>query len=513
MAQADFTRIATNIGALNALHSLRSINNKLGVHQERLSTGKRINSAADDPAGLTIATKMLARSEGLKVALDNIGDAKNMLSVAESGLGKMTDILVQMRSKAEQAASDTLGATERAAIQSQLSSYAEQIDDIVAETKWNGVQLLDGTVDKRFQTGADKGEYTTWELSTAHTAENLGVADANAFAIATLNGTADDSFVSVTAGAAVPAFEGLTDLAAGSYSFEVLDHAASDSVGKVNVNGSLADDVSGVVASAATAELNSGASGTYTITIDEVDAATIDYTITDADGAEVASVDGFDASGDSLVLTDGGDTVGVTINLAATGVVDDMAGDTMQFEYIAAGDVKIELNDASDQAVQISADGSTSATSSFAYVGVDSESGGAVTTFNTGRGVKIGLDTINEVAAGHVANFSYSPQGDYVVDVSTALKAADYMETATLALDTVNNSLSDLGSLMARLSFKEEATSVSQVNVEASYNRIMNADMAYEQLEATKLSILQQTATTMLAQANVAPQAILGLFQ
>jgi flagellin len=73
--------------------------------------------------------------------------------------------------------------------------------------------------------------------------------------------------------------------------------------------------------------------------------------------------------------------------------------------------------------------------------------------------------------------------------------------------------MADLGSLMARLTFKEEAVSVAQVNVEASYNRIMNADMAFEQLEATKMSILQQTAITMLAQANTAPQAILGLFR
>ena len=68
MAQADFTRISTNIAALNTLNSLRNINNKLGRAQLRLATGKRLNEAADDPAGLTIALKMRARSEGLKAA-------------------------------------------------------------------------------------------------------------------------------------------------------------------------------------------------------------------------------------------------------------------------------------------------------------------------------------------------------------------------------------------------------------------------------------------------------------
>ena len=79
MAEIDVTRIAGNIGAMNALNSLAGINKQLAVHQTRLATGKRINSAADDPAGLVIATKLQTRSEGLKVALSNIGDAKNLL--------------------------------------------------------------------------------------------------------------------------------------------------------------------------------------------------------------------------------------------------------------------------------------------------------------------------------------------------------------------------------------------------------------------------------------------------
>jgi len=156
MATADFSRIATNIGALNALQSMRNINAKLGIHQERLATGKRINSAMDDPAGLTIATKLNARSEGLKTALDNIGDAKNLLSVSESGLSRINDIVIQMRNKSEQAASDTLGTEERGAIVTQMKAYAAQIDDIVAQTTWNGTKLIDGSFNATFQTGADK---------------------------------------------------------------------------------------------------------------------------------------------------------------------------------------------------------------------------------------------------------------------------------------------------------------------------------------------------------------------
>ena len=79
MAFTDVARIASNLAALNALNSLSTINKQPTLHQTRMSTGKRINSAADDPAGMTIATKMLAYSDGLKVAQDNIGDASKLL--------------------------------------------------------------------------------------------------------------------------------------------------------------------------------------------------------------------------------------------------------------------------------------------------------------------------------------------------------------------------------------------------------------------------------------------------
>ena len=171
MATVDFTRIASNIAALNSLSSLRDVNANLALHQARLSTGHRINEAMDDPAGLTLATKLLRRSEGLNQAIDNIGDAKNLLSVAEGGLRKIQDILGKMRVKAEQAASDALGSAERTAIAGDLGQFAQEIDNIVDTTTWNGNTLLDTSVGTfNFQTSADttSAGYTTWTQSTDH---------------------------------------------------------------------------------------------------------------------------------------------------------------------------------------------------------------------------------------------------------------------------------------------------------------------------------------------------------
>jgi len=280
MAQVDFTRIASNIGALNALNSLRDVNNKLALHQTRLATGKRINSAMDDPAGLTIANKLNARSEGMKTALSNIGAAKNLLSVAESGLSKINGILTNMRNLAQQGMSDTLGTAERTAIKTQLTAYEEQIDDTLKQTKWNGQDLISTASGKifTFQTGAD-------------------------------------------------------------------------------------------------------------------------------------------------------------------------SGDTTQF------------------------------------------TGVGITSSEVGLGLSSG--TLTSVG---------STFGTYMGKVDTAMT-------------TISSKLSNVGALMSKMTFKEEQLAVSQVNVEGAYSRIMNADMAQEQLEATKFSILQQTSLTMLSQANAAPQGILSLFR
>ncbi|MGE5572338.1 MAG: flagellin [Bacteroidota bacterium] len=277
MAQGDLTRIASNITGLNALNALKAVNAQLGIHQLRLSTGKRINEAADDPAGLTIATKLNYKSRGLGVALDNIGDAKNLLGVAEGSLGKISDILLLIRDKAEQAANDTLGDAERLAIKSQIQALVSEIDTIVGETEWNGQALIDGSSNNMtFQTGFQTTASTGVTVLTAHDSSTLGI---------------------------------------------------------------------------------------------------------------------------------------------------------------------------------------------------------------------------------------------QTVEVESYASATAYMEKIDTALASVSATLKDIGAVVSRLTFKEENLIVAKTNTEAAYNRIMNADIAAEQLEAMKYQILQQTATAMLAQANVAPQAVLGLFR
>ena len=176
MAIGDFTRINTNIGALNALNALKNINSMLERSQLKLATGRRINEVADDPAGFVISKRLEARVRGLSVALDNVGTAKNFLAVAEGGLLNISDILVTMKEKVTQAASDTLGSAERNAIKTEINQLTSEIDNIVDETTFNNIRLIDGSVsDFKIQTGADTTSVLTINLTQNNTASALGV--------------------------------------------------------------------------------------------------------------------------------------------------------------------------------------------------------------------------------------------------------------------------------------------------------------------------------------------------
>jgi len=519
MAQADFTRISTNIAALNNLNSLRSINTKLGTAQLRLATGKRINQASDDPAGLTIAMKLSARNEGLKASLSNIGDAKNMLSVAEGGLQQINDLLIEMKSKATSAASDTLGDDERAAIGQQLQSLAKQINDIVGENKWNGTSLLSGNVDMTLQTGASETDTTKWVLNTgaagdSHNAMDIGVATGS-LTVATLavarGTTVDGSFDTTgraTGAVASTSFVGLTELDTGTYKFKVVDKADAATTGKAIQLGTPPDEIE--VFTGGTSDVGFElASGTYKLTVGVSGLATaLDYTITDTKGNIIASALALAADSSTELLDADGNKLGINIELN-----DNMTtGDVLNFEYIAGGQVKMGLYQVSGTTEELvnvddnGVDDATNTTASNFYMDANDN-------YDTGLGLKVYLKAFASVIAADTSKLVYTQSGDVSVDVSSASAAQDYMVAVDGAIAKVSGSLNNIGSLVGRLNSKEITVSVDQVNTEASYNRIMNADMAYEQVESAKYQILQQTAVAMLAQANAAPQGILSLFR
>lgn len=169
------TVIGSNIGSLRAANASTAANDALKASMERLSTGKRINSAKDDAAGLAIASRMTSQIKTMAVAARNANDGISMAQTAEGALGEVTNMLQRMKELAGQAANGTLGSAERKSLQSEVSQLTAQINDISTKTNFNGINLLDGTVKAvTLQTGSQAGQTTSVSLaSTSATALGL----------------------------------------------------------------------------------------------------------------------------------------------------------------------------------------------------------------------------------------------------------------------------------------------------------------------------------------------------
>jgi flagellin len=165
------TVINTNISAIKAANASNSANKMLGQAMERLSTGKRINSAKDDAAGLAISTSMTAQVRGMSQGIRNANDGISLAQTAEGALGEVSNMLQRVRELATQSASGTYqDTTDRAYMQTEVDELTAQIDQTITNSKFNGVQLFDGsTAAVTVQTGAnasDTVDLTMADLTT-----------------------------------------------------------------------------------------------------------------------------------------------------------------------------------------------------------------------------------------------------------------------------------------------------------------------------------------------------------
>ena len=151
--------INTNVAATITSNALAKNERAMGQAMERLSTGQRINSAADDAAGLAISSKMTSQIRGLDQAVRNGNDAISMIQTQDGAMIEVTNMLQRMRELAVQAASGTNGSADRASLQTEFAALASQINTIGNDTSWNGVNILDTTATtSNFQIGANAGQ-------------------------------------------------------------------------------------------------------------------------------------------------------------------------------------------------------------------------------------------------------------------------------------------------------------------------------------------------------------------
>jgi flagellin len=167
-------RIFNNIPSITAQRILGVNNNRLALSVERISSGIRINRAADDAAGLAISVGLRSDIRALRQAVRNAGDGISLLNVTEGALNEQSGILIRLRELASQAATGTVGSTERQTIQLEFTALRSELDRITATTEFNGAKLINGNLASGvainshtlIQIGLDSGTNSRIDLNT-----------------------------------------------------------------------------------------------------------------------------------------------------------------------------------------------------------------------------------------------------------------------------------------------------------------------------------------------------------
>ena len=173
--------VNTNLGSLSAQRSLATSSVDLKQAMERLSTGKKINTAADDAAGFAIAERMTAQIRGLNMATKNANDGLAMLAVIENATNDVTDMLQRVRELAVQAANDTNGSTDRSYLQSEVSSLLSEINRVATQTVYNNKTVLNGSLSGNIQVGTEAGQDISFSIADIQTGSIGKVVDSERF--------------------------------------------------------------------------------------------------------------------------------------------------------------------------------------------------------------------------------------------------------------------------------------------------------------------------------------------
>ncbi|MCE5251193.1 flagellin [bacterium] len=193
-------RINNNISAMNTHRQLQRTDKTLASSLERLSSGLRINRAADDSAGLAISQRLRSQVEGLKMASQNAEQAKNVVQTAEGYLNEIHNMLGRMRELAVQASSDTVDDTNRSSLHAEFNSLRNEITRIASAAEYNGQKLLDGTFNKTFQIGPNNStnDSLTFQI-TAVDAATLGISGTSIETLAGAKTALDDLTAAIDA--------------------------------------------------------------------------------------------------------------------------------------------------------------------------------------------------------------------------------------------------------------------------------------------------------------------------
>jgi len=481
-------RINHNIPSLRALHQLEKSNAKLDGTLERLSSGLRINHAADDAAGLAITQKMDTQVRGLEQANRNAMDGISLIQTAEGALNEVHSMLQRIRELAVQVSNGTYDASDRKAVQDEVTQLQNEVQRISEDIEFNEMKLLNGDLDRR--------AFST-DSSIADLVSMSDTVDAGNFTFEVTGAASKTKGV----GSQVSLFD--TDLEA-------------TIGGTVNINGEqvvieIGDTNEEVFAkirdlcSTVDVSLQSVATGTLTPEMPFDNDKDLEFEINNYGDRDL------EITGDIALLTALGiqsyDDSGIPVvgTLLAPGfdvVIDAASISGSSFPtgttYTATGqDIVFQSNDGFE----------------LRLVGGENIGEVSMNILETGPlDLQIGANE-GQFMNLRIQNLSPRALGITDINLSTSEGAQEAITTVDDAITTISSVRSKLGAYQNRLEYTVANLGSASENMTASLSRILDADMAYEMSQFTQQNIIQQAGTSMLAQANQRPQSLLQLLQ
>ncbi len=539
-------RINTNITALNNHNNARKTDDRLNASLTHLSSGLRINKAADDASGMTIADSLKSQANSLGQAIANGNDAIGMVQTADGAMDEQLQIIDTIRTKAIQAAQDGQSTDSRKALQADISRLMEELDNIAKTTSFNGKQLLNGNFsNQNFQIGAYSNE--TVQISIGATESSK---------IGHTRFETSDNLVYSTAGVSATTLSlelsGIDGFPNG-YKFQQIagDELKADGLKAVadRLNG--VSDTTGVRAKVTNAVTFSGVIGTGTIKGLEINGAKIgDLTLVAGDTNAVLAnaINAVKAqTGVEATVTDGKLTLtardgrainmktastGNDANVSVMGALEGKAfsqGGTTFFGNLSliredARDIVIDLKATAGQQTGTGLKGTgTSAffnTATGFSTAVVSEANVATVTLadlNTGildghEAAAMGYFHTGEYSVGavSVAGTGIADQLSGVTTYGGAQAMISVAESAQKQLDRIR---SDIGSVQNQIVATINNISTTQVNVKAAESQIRDVDFASEASNFNKYNLLAQSGSYALSQANTIQQNVMRLLQ
>ena len=469
-------KINRNMSAVIASNQLHRTENKLSVTMERLSTGLKLNSAEDNPAGMAISNKMKAQIDALDKASDNSTDAISVMEIADGALNEVTSIIQRMRELSVQAASGIYTYDDKSAIQSEIAQLRDEVDRVSSNTEFNTKSLLDGSSDTRVYTrksvtaadGSVSQEMTYSDITRINISDEVDskhykveVTEVAKQAQSSISGypaggITEDGTISIN-GVSATIKAGTSEEDYLSQIHELVEQAGAN----MEVNGNSIDITSKRYGSS----------------------SQLDISISD----ELANALGYTTQGDGYTDTQTGTDAKVT------------TGDGFTHPIVTSEGNRVYISDDNGFKMDFLVD----ASADLAEYDIDVTDIGTMT-------IQIGANQYQEM---DLRIPEVSAQSLYLdeIDVAVAGGAEKALGTLDDALSQVNSVRSRIGAFQNRLEYANASLDETSENMTSAYSTLTDTDMATEMTEYAAQNILNQAGISVLSQANDLPQQVLSL--